>query len=364
MSKPKVALMIDSGAYSAYTMGVPINIDKYAKFVIDNKQHIYRPINLDIVGHSNPEEAAAVGYKNYHILKDKGVENILPVYHQYEKLKWLNLMLEEAGEDDIIGLSSSMTSNVEAVSWYNILFNYLTDNDGYPIAKFHAFGDSTQISTLNFPWFSNDSSTWAQGGGRAGRTIIKGRTYQLGAKTRRVDRETLEENDKSLEKELISIGVDPVKLFDKSQKHYSRKLTMVRMYMFIRHFLELEKKCPLTYKGGAKLLVGNKVAKYAAGWLGDKAREEWQASRPCKMFFGVTGSPAVFLPSLVMAGVENILISFFYITPTSWNMILEFLYDPLKTVSEHKKVRDYWEQLNSVMLVPGEIQSMEKKVVV
>ena len=103
MSKPKINLMVDSGAFSAYTMNAPINIDKYAKFVVDNKQHIYRPINLDIVGHSNPEEAASVGYKNYHILKDKGVESILPVFHQYESLKWFDLMLEEAEEDDKIG---------------------------------------------------------------------------------------------------------------------------------------------------------------------------------------------------------------------------------------------------------------------
>src|ERR1039458_10077668 len=223
MDKPKINLILDSGAFSAFTQGVPINLDKYAKFILDNQKHLYYPVNLDVINPGNGELAAEMGYKNFLTLKSKGIES-MPVYHQYETLKWLDLMLEES--EGYIGLSSSMTSNTEAVNWYNILFNYLTDTKGYPIAKFHAFGDSTQVSTLNYPWFSIDSATWAQGGGRAGRTIIRGRTYQLGAKTRRVDRENLEEDDKSLAQELISIGVDPVKLFDKNQKHYSRKLTM------------------------------------------------------------------------------------------------------------------------------------------
>ena len=139
---------------------------------------------------------------------------------------------------------------------------------------------------------------------------------------------------------------------------------MVRMYMFIRHFLELEKKCPTTYKGGAKLLVGNKQEKFINSCLEDEDYKPWIDSRPAKMFFGVTGSPAVFLPSLMMANVENILISFFYISPKSWELITSYLYDPLGTCQTHLKVKEYWNQLQEVMLVPREVQSMEKKVVV
>lgn len=154
MSKPKIELMTDSGAYSAWTQGKPVNLTEYTDFVLANPETIAHVVNLDSIDPTGPEVAAATGWANLCYMKDRGVDP-LPVYHARERLDWFDKMLDTC---KYIGISgTSLVSPTEHLAFYDLSYHYGTDSQGYPLAKYHAFGDTAPHSMLTYPWFSADS---------------------------------------------------------------------------------------------------------------------------------------------------------------------------------------------------------------
>ena len=100
-------IIIDSGAFSAWTKGEEVDLDKYISFCKELKEsregreNIYI-VNLDVIPGSwgkrptqeQREEAAEQGWKNMEYMFSKGIIPI-HVFHQHEDFKWLDKITNE-----------------------------------------------------------------------------------------------------------------------------------------------------------------------------------------------------------------------------------------------------------------------------
>lgn len=147
----KVNLFLDSGAFSAKTQGVEINIEEYIQFIKDHQQYLEVYANLDVIG--DP----AGTWKNQMIMEAEGLKP-LPVFHHGEDLKWLHRYLNR-GYDYIALGGMVKTSNLSM--WLDDLFlNHLCDPNGIPKVKIHAFGMTSLKLMIRYPWYSVDSTSW------------------------------------------------------------------------------------------------------------------------------------------------------------------------------------------------------------
>lgn len=170
----KCKLFVDSGAFTAHTKGIDIDVDSYIEFInsIDEYVEIFAQVDK-IAGIRGQEvsieeqlEAPKLSWENYLYMKDKvkSRDKLLPVFHQEEDFKWLKNILEYRHEDGTpikyIGISplKSLPSQTWK-PWLDKVFNYIK-NSSNPDVKTHAFGISTLDILESFPFTSSDSTTW------------------------------------------------------------------------------------------------------------------------------------------------------------------------------------------------------------
>lgn len=167
-------LFVDSGAFTAHTKGIDIDVDSYIEFInsIDEYVEIFAQVDK-IAGIRGQEvsieeqlEAPRLSWENYLYMKDKvkSRDKLLPVFHQEDDFKWLKNMLEYRHEDGTpikyIGISplKSLPSKTWK-PWLDRVFKYIKTSSN-PNVKTHAFGISTLDILENFPFTSSDSTTW------------------------------------------------------------------------------------------------------------------------------------------------------------------------------------------------------------
>ena len=83
-------ILLDSGAFSAWRLGKPINIDEYCDFVAANECWISRCFNLDVINPAAPEEAANASFANLLRMRKQGL-NPIPVFHVGEDLSLIHI---------------------------------------------------------------------------------------------------------------------------------------------------------------------------------------------------------------------------------------------------------------------------------
>lgn len=149
----KLEIMLDSGAYSAYTGGKNIALPDYLNYILQNKEYIDKYIALDVIGDSY------LTFKYYEIMKEKGF-NPLPVFHYGEDYIYL-ARYYNSGEKyialgGVIGIGGCVgkVKNQEAIKWINTCKSF------YPDVNFHLLGSSSKEILNNTQLYSCDSSTW------------------------------------------------------------------------------------------------------------------------------------------------------------------------------------------------------------
>jgi len=156
MGENKVSLFLDSGAYSAWSQGVEINIQDYIKFIKKHKDVIEVYANLDVIG------SAEKTWQNQLIMEEAGLKP-LPVFHTtLEKDEWLIKYLKR-GYDYIAlgGTVGGSISTLEIRLRLDQLFQkYICDSSGMPKVKVHGFGLTAHQLLLRYPWYSVDSTSW------------------------------------------------------------------------------------------------------------------------------------------------------------------------------------------------------------
>lgn len=161
---------LDSGAYTARTQGITINLDEYAQFVLDRPGVFQIVCNLDVIPGtgkgSTPtraefDKAAAGGWENYLTLKKKFAAmqdlTLLHVYHAGEDLKWLKKIMDHC---EYFGISRGGLSPTEGMSWFDDAMNLICDKNGKPLRKVHGFGITALDLLYRYPWYSVDSTSW------------------------------------------------------------------------------------------------------------------------------------------------------------------------------------------------------------
>ena len=161
-------LILDSGAFSVWTKGNIIDIDKYVQFCIDSKQKCIDSklyfVNLDVLpgkfgeypDEKQREESAEKGWENMLYLESKGLK-VIPVFHQHEDFKWLDRIREHT---DYIGISpANDVSSKMKEKWLEKVFSITRDT-----IKTHGFGITSFPLLKKFPFYSVDSTSWVASG--------------------------------------------------------------------------------------------------------------------------------------------------------------------------------------------------------
>ena len=151
------AVMLDSGAFSADSLNKPISIEEYAKFCKKYKDKFKTIISLDVIGDVKFNiKSADMSYKNFKYLKSQKI-NALPVFHQTEDFKWLDLYCKNY---DYVGLGG--VGNLGNTRWIGRWLTRVFAR--YPKHKFHGFAITSPSLLLKFPFYSVDSTSWTIGG--------------------------------------------------------------------------------------------------------------------------------------------------------------------------------------------------------
>lgn len=172
-----VKLLLDSGAFSAWSKGEAINLENYLQFILEHRAHIEYCVNLDTIPGKGKgstrtqldvEESAQKSYDNWLHMREKldptGLY-VVPVFHQGEQWKWLEKYIADGA--DYVGISPMADLPQPTIQrWLDEVFTRLTDKDGRATIKTHGFGVAAFRLLKRYPWFSCDAATWALVGGR------------------------------------------------------------------------------------------------------------------------------------------------------------------------------------------------------
>lgn len=166
MSNLPLTIWLDSGAFSAWNVGREIDLDHYIAYIKANIEHIDYYVNLDVIPgafgrvptQEEVEESAAKGWENMLRMEAEGLKPI-PVFHMGEQFKWLRRMVEHGCP--YIGISPANDRTTEKKRlWLDRVFAEITDKEGWPVVKTHAFGVTAIDLLIRYPWYSADSTTW------------------------------------------------------------------------------------------------------------------------------------------------------------------------------------------------------------
>lgn len=180
-NKAKGNLFIDSGAFSAHTVGKEVDVDKYIDFLNEKDDFVYIAAQLDkIPGEFRKAktrkqclEAPLMSWENYLYMRPrlKSPDKILPVFHQNEDFDWLLTMLETTFDGKhipYIGVSpANDRSTKEKNEWFETVFRLIGQSSN-PNVKTHAFGMTSLPVLERYPFTSADSTSWIMTGANGG----------------------------------------------------------------------------------------------------------------------------------------------------------------------------------------------------
>jgi len=152
MRKEKINLFLDSGAYSAWSKGAKISLQKYIDFIYEHKQYLEVYVNLDDL--NSPEKT----WENQKEMERQGLSP-LPVYHFKEDEKYLRKVLEY----EYFGLGgAALVATPVRARFYDYIFSIICpeSNSYLPTHKIHGFGLTSLKLMLRYPWYSVDSTSW------------------------------------------------------------------------------------------------------------------------------------------------------------------------------------------------------------
>jgi hypothetical protein len=143
-------LFIDSGAFSAHSVGAAIDINKYCNFLKTHQGKYSVAAALDSIGN------AELSFNNFLYMRARGCQNIIPTFHVGEPWEYLEKMITES---PYVALGGMVPYSLR----YQILIPWLIKC--FKLAKnksvFHGFGLTSMILLKMFPFFSVDSTSWA-----------------------------------------------------------------------------------------------------------------------------------------------------------------------------------------------------------
>lgn len=153
-------VFLDSGAFSAHTLGVQLSVADYCQYIHEN-QDIVRVEDgalmasvLDGIG--DPLQT----YRNQLEMEARGVRP-LPCFHFGEDERYLEHYVANYDYITIGGMVGK--TGPQLLTWLDRIWNkHMVDGSGNPRLKVHAFGITSIPVMESYPWHSCDSSSWVQ----------------------------------------------------------------------------------------------------------------------------------------------------------------------------------------------------------
>lgn len=331
---PKLNLLLDSGAYSAWNSGVALNLMDYIRYCHDNARWIGRCVNLDVIAPGDPEGAAAAGMTNYKEMRAAGLDPI-PVFHVGENVKWLHQMLDMGA--DYIGLSaSSIISPSKAAEWYDIIWNILVDRHGLPLVKCHAFGEGRATVLAQNPWCSSDTASWIYDSIRTATIMVNGKRV---VNSRSPVNHMTENNVATMSGHNLQAWTAALKKYGIASKGFELNDEtgyVVRAYLAAQHYMEIAHRisaiCPI-YKPGSGLMLT----------AGERAGDPIHL--PQFHLHLAMGTNPLSTAVVAASGVKDVLISYAHLLQhrSRYPCFGDFAMDPAATVLLHKP---YLKQFN------------------
>jgi len=166
--KIKPTIFADSGAYSASSQGVPVDIYEYADWLKKWKHYFEIYSNLDVI--RNPELTEI----NQKILEKEGL-NPIPVFHTGSDLKILDAMAEKY---PYIALGGMVGQPRDACLRWAATCMKRTEKMN---TKFHGFGMTSRSVIEKLHWYSVDSSSWVAPAKFGQMILFDGREWRKGS---------------------------------------------------------------------------------------------------------------------------------------------------------------------------------------
>lgn len=153
-------VFLDSGAFSAFTKGVDVNLPAYCDYIKRN-----RDIIEEVDGSLLASVLDGIGdplktWQNQQAMEKLGVRP-LPCFHYGEDERYLEWYVKNYDYITLGGMVPISTPQLKL--WLDRIWEkYLTDGSGRPRLKVHGFGLTTVSLMERYPWYSVDSSSWVQ----------------------------------------------------------------------------------------------------------------------------------------------------------------------------------------------------------
>lgn len=147
-------LIGDSGAFSALTLGKPVNLDDYAAWCHAVEPYTTWVAGLDEIG--NADET----WRRWEALRAQGVESI-PTVHYGASPREVDRYVEQGV--DLIGMGGMVGRKSEQsrlMRWAIGMMRYARAN--HPQLRFHGWGITHPALVNGLPWYSVDSSGFGQ----------------------------------------------------------------------------------------------------------------------------------------------------------------------------------------------------------
>lgn len=210
-------VFLDSGAFSAFSLGVQVDLPAYCRWIQQNVDIVRVEDNslmasvLDGIG--DPLQT----YRNQLSMEELGVRP-LPCFHYGEDERYLEYYMANYEYITIGGMVPISTPQL--FHWLDRIWNkYLCDGSGKARIKVHGFGLTSVPLMQEYPWYSVDSSSWVQIGAH-GNVIMDGKTMGFSSQSpsRKVSGAHIDSiapiMREAIETKLRQMGYDPQRLRD------------------------------------------------------------------------------------------------------------------------------------------------------
>lgn len=153
-------VFLDSGAFSAHTLGVQMDLPAYCEYI---------KANADIIRVEDGALMASVldgigdplqTWRNQLEMEARGVRP-LPCFHFGEDERYLEHYVANYSYITIGGMVGKTVPQL--LTWLDRIWNkHMVDGAGRARTKVHAFGITSIPVMESYPWYSCDSSSWVQ----------------------------------------------------------------------------------------------------------------------------------------------------------------------------------------------------------
>lgn len=166
-------LILDSGAFTAWSAGDTVDIHEYARWALaaQAKHPHVQIINLDVIPgergrsstHEEREEAMTLSLKNADTLRSYGLPT-LEAFHQDEPLHYLDHLVQRAEQHNTPACISPRDDvhQGKRLTWLReVMAHILRTRGPTNFPPFHGLGVTSREMLLTLPFQTSDSSSWS-----------------------------------------------------------------------------------------------------------------------------------------------------------------------------------------------------------